>query len=366
MAALFSAPAYPSPILMANPDSSKPVGVLLINLGTPASAATADVRRYLREFLSDPLLIDLPRPLRRALLELVILPTRSRSSAAAYAKIWTRSGSPLLVHSIELRDALAEKLGGGFSIELGMRYGTPSLASALEELGRRNVQHLLALPLFPQLAEASTGSALARLHELLAGSSWSPELHVIESFYAREEFVTALAAAAEPALEGFGADHVLMSFHGLPERHVRRADPTKEHCLASAACCDSIHAINASCYRAQCFATASAVSRKLGLASQRFSVAFQSRFGRARWIAPYTDELLPVLAARGVRRLAVLCPAFVADCLETLEEIGIRARAQWRELGGEELLLVPSLNASPAWVDGLARLIRSQAPSVST
>jgi len=337
------------------------IGVLLVNLGTPASPSTRDVRRYLREFLSDPRVIDLPAPLRWLLLRAVILPFRPRRSARLYASIWTPAGSPLLVHGRALAQALAAQLGPAFVVALGMRYGEPSLASAFETLLATDPVRIVVLPLYPQYASSSGGSTLERVYALAGARERVPALVSVADFHDDPGFVAAFAAVARPALETFRPDHVLLSYHGLPERQVRRADASGRHCLASPGCCDALGPPNRACYRAQCFATSRALAAALGLAAERHSVSFQSRLGREPWIRPYTDERLPALAQAGVRRLAVLCPAFVADCLETLEEIGIRAREQWLALGGEDLLLVPSLNASPRWVEAVAALVRARA-----
>jgi ferrochelatase len=335
-------------------------GVLLVNLGTPDAPRPRDVRRFLREFLGDPRVIDLPPLARWLLLELVILPRRPRASARAYASIWTPRGSPLLVHGEALRDAVAKELGPEYAVALGMRYGRPSLGEAVARLVEADVARILALPLVPQFSEAATGSAVAKLREELVRQG-APPVEVLPPFYAEPRFVAAVAQLARPRLAAFGADHVLFSYHGLPERQVRAADAGGRHCLAAATCCDAIVAANRRCYRAHCFATTRAVAASLGLAPERHSTSFQSRLGRAPWIRPYTDLMLPELAARGVRRLAVLCPSFVADCLETLEEIGLRARAQWRSLGGEALELVPCVNSDPLWVRAVADWVRERA-----
>jgi ferrochelatase len=329
-----------------------------VNLGTPASPGVADVRRYLREFLSDPRVIDLPAPSRRLLLEAVILPFRPRRSAHAYASIWTAGGSPLLVHSRALAQGVAKALGAGFRVELAMRYGEPGIAGALDRLDAQGVGRVVVLPLFPQYAASAGGSALEAVYTG-AGRRWNvTPIDVLPPFYDDPGFLRVLAEIARPELARFRPDHVLLSFHGLPEHHVRKSDRTGEHCLARADCCDAIGAANRDCYRAHCFATARGLAARLELPAGGWSVAFQSRLGRTPWIRPYTDERLPELARSGVRRLAVACPSFVADCLETLEEIGIRARAQWRACGGERLLLVPCPNAHPLWVETVAGWIR--------
>jgi ferrochelatase len=335
-------------------------GVLLINLGTPASPAVGDVRRYLREFLADARVLDVPAPLRWALVNLWIAPTRAPRSARQYATVWTAAGSPLLVHSRALRDALADELGAGFRVALGMRYGQPSIREALGELLEQGASRVVALPLYPQYASASTGSALEALFAA-AGQRWNvPALEVIPEFFAAPGFVAALAAVARPVLERARPDHLLMSYHGLPERQVRKSAPESSACLRDPDCCNALRADNARCYRAQCFATSRALARALDLPADAWSVSFQSRLGRTPWIGPFTDEWLPQLAARGAKRLAVICPSFAADCLETVEEIGVRARAQWLACGGESLEPIPCPNAHPVWVRALAGLVRAR------
>jgi ferrochelatase len=335
-------------------------GVLLVNLGTPDAPTPGAVQRYLREFLSDPRVLDVPAPLRWALLNLVILPFRPRRSAAQYRSVWMPEGSPLLVHGQALRDAVAKALGDGFVVELAMRYGRPDLASALARLVAADVAKIVVLPLYPQYAASSGGSTAERVLALAAARWNVPPLELIGDFHDDPGFVEAFAEVARPVLADFRPDFVLLSYHGLPERHVRKSDASGAHCLASPRCCDAVGPVNRYCYRAQCYGTSRLLAAALGLAPDRVSTSFQSRLGRDPWIQPYTDEVLPELAARGVKRLAVLCPAFVADCLETVEEIGVRAAEQWRGLGGEALQLVPSLNASPRWVRAVAELVRGR------
>jgi ferrochelatase len=331
-------------------------GLLLINLGSPQAPTTGAVRRYLREFLSDPRVIDINAVGRQLLLNAVILPFRPRKSAAAYRKVWLDEGSPLIVHSQALTREVRAALGAGWQVELAMRYGEPAIAPALDRLRAAGVDEIVVLPLYPQYAASSTGSSLEEVFRR-AGARWVvPNLTVVPPFYDDAGYLDAFAAVGKEAVAG--KDHVLFSFHGLPERQVTKTDASGAHCLASASCCDAIAPVNRHCYRAQCFATARGIAARLGLAAEAWSTSFQSRLGRTPWIKPYTDLVLPELAGRGVRTLAVYCPAFVADCLETLEEIGIRAREQWLGLGGTELVLVPSLNASPRWVDAVAALAR--------
>jgi ferrochelatase len=338
-------------------------GVLLVNLGTPDAPTPSAVRRYLREFLSDPRVLDVPAPLRFLLLHAVILPFRPRRAAAQYRKIWGPDGSPLLVHGRALREGVAKELGDGFVVELAMRYGRPDLATALERLAAADVARIVVMPLYPQYASSSSGSTAERVLAL-AGARWNvPALALLGAFHDDAGFLDAWAEVARPVLAAFRPDFVLLSYHGLPERQVRKSDPSGRHCLASPDCCAAIVSANRHCYRAQCFATSRGLAARLGLAPDGHATSFQSRLGRDPWIQPYTDALLPALAARGVKRLAVLCPAFVADCLETVEEIGVRATEQWRGLGGEALQLVPSLNASPRWVRAVADRVRAATPA---
>ena len=342
-------------------------GVLLVQLGTPDSPSTGDVRRYLAEFLSDPRVLDMHPVGRWLLLHGVILRTRPGKSAAAYRKIWTNRGSPLLLHSQDLAVGLQAELGQGFKVALGMRYGRPPLAEALRELQNAGCDEILVLPLYPQYSLAATASATDAVFAAASALPAVPSLSVVSDVHAHPAFIEAVAVVAEEELQTFRPDHHLFSFHGVPEHQVRATEipgpdgKVAGHCLGAATCCDALTAANRQCYRAQCFATARALAARLELSPDAWSVSFQSRLGRTPWIRPYTDELLPLLVQRGVRRLAVLTPAFTADCLETLEEIGIRERASFLAAGGEELRLVPCVNAHPSWVAGLAELVRGRA-----
>ncbi|MFO0689774.1 MAG: ferrochelatase [Myxococcota bacterium] len=345
-------------------DRPRRTGVLLVNLGTPGEPTPQAVRRYLREFLGDPRVLTLPAPLRWLLLELVILPTRPRKTAAAYRAIWTPAGSPLLIHSLALRDGVARELGPDFRVELGMRYGEPSLASALTALEKAGVERVVVLPLFPQYASSVTSSASVEITRVLARAVDHPPLEILGPFYDEPEFAASWAEIAAPGLAEFAPEHVLFSFHGLPENQIRSSDRTAGHCLARPDCCEAAGADLGRCYRAQCFRTAESLRRALGLARDRTSSAFQSRLGPTPWIRPFTDEELPLLRQRGIRRLAVFCPSFVADCLETLEEIGIRLREQWRELGGDELWLAPCPNGDPRFAAAVATWLRRRGPAL--
>jgi ferrochelatase len=338
-------------------------GLLLVNLGTPDAPRTPEVRRYLREFLSDPRVLDLPALGRWALLNLIILPFRPAKSAEAYRKIWRAEGSPLLHHSRALEAGVRALLGSDYEVELAMRYGNPSIPSALARLEARGVSELTVFPLYPQYASSSTGSSLEAIYAQVAKGWNTLPLHAVPAFYDHPGFLDAFAEVGRPVVERVKADHVLFSFHGLPERQIQKSDTSGgQHCLKSPDCCDRIVEANRFCYRAQCFATARGLAQRLGLSPEGYTVTFQSRLGRTPWIKPYTDVVLPELAKKGVKRLAVYCPAFVADCLETLEEIGIRAKEQFLAAGGEALELVPSLNATPAWIKTVADLTRAATP----
>ncbi len=338
--------------------------VLLINLGTPRSPEVGDVRRYLAEFLSDPLVLDMNPVGRALLLHGIILRTRPRKSAAAYQQIWTQEGSPLLVLSEQLRDAVAAELGTDFRVGLAMRYGEPSIAATLPQLLADSPDRLILVPLYPQYANAATGSSLTRAFEVLEAvepPGRRPDVRTVPAFYDDPGWLAAWAEVGVDRLRAFSPDHVLFSYHGLPERQIRPLVPADSDCLRSASCCDAIGSANRACYRAQCFATSRGLVRALDLGETPSSTSFQSRLGSTPWIRPYTDEVLSDLAERGVKRLAVLCPAFVADCLETLEEIDIRLRDQWLGLGGSDLLRVPCPNAHPRFARAVADWVREQA-----
>jgi protoporphyrin/coproporphyrin ferrochelatase len=328
--------------------------VLLVNVGTPDAPTPRAVRRYLEEFLSDPFVIDIPAPLRFLLLHLWILPLRPRRAAAAYRKIWTERGSPLRVHGEDLRAKLSGRTGR--SVALGMRYGQPGLGTALDELVDAGVKEVQVLPLFPQYSESAWETAAVATRRL--AKDRGVELSFVPPFFDHPGFLAALAAVARPTIAEFAPDHLLVSFHGLPERHIRRTDRSETgFCLTRADCCDEVVSPNRDCYRAQCFATARGLAAALELDPARWSVAFQSRLGRTPWIRPFTDHRVTELAATGCKRLAVTCPSFVTDCLETLEEIQIRARDMFVSAGGEDLRLIPAVNSSDTWVEVIAGLL---------
>lgn len=339
------------------------VGVLLLQLGTPGSASIADVRSYLREFLSDPRVLDMPALARNLLLYGVILPFRPRKAAHAYRQIWTEEGSPLTLHSQALASKVRVELGDCFRVEVAMRYKDPSITDAVEKLRRDGCERFVVFPLFPQYSSSASASATQEAFKVLSALKDLPQVTAVEPFYGDTSYLDALAEVTNESLLGFGADHVLFSFHGLPEKHIHRKDGLRSVCLASNDCCSAIDGSGPIyCYRSHCFQTTKGVVERLGLGPDEYSVAFQSRLAGQQWLRPYTDHRLVELYNSGVRRLAVATPAFTADCLETLEEIGIRARQQWADLGGEELLLVPCLNSDDRWARAVAKMAHERAP----
>lgn len=327
-------------------------GLLLINLGTPDSFKKRDVRRYLREFLADARVINLPAPLRYLLLYGVILPFRTKRSSKAYEAIWTEYGSPLLYHSQQLLNKIQQQFqSDNVKVALGMRYGNPSIEDALQTLA--DCEHLTILPLYPQYASASTGSSIAHTLKKMQYLDVFPNIEVIRDFHQHPSFIFAQAELIKPYLNQH--DHVLFSYHGVPENHLLK-DDCKTNCLKA---CSPTSTRFEACYRQQCHHTTRLITEKLGLSPKQFSLAFQSRLGRTPWIKPYTDNVIEELARAGVKRLAITCPSFVADCLETIEEIGLQAAEQWQQLGGTQLTLVPALNDNDSWVKAILDIIQN-------
>jgi ferrochelatase len=329
--------------------------VLFANLGSPDSPAVPDVRRYLEQFLMDPYVIQLPWLLRRLIVSLFVLPARPRRSAHAYASIWTPQGSPLVTLSMDLLKAVRQKTE--VPVAMAMRYGNPSIESELLQLAKiPDVTEILFLPLYPHYAESTVLTSVKEAERVIAAHRLNLALRVPAPFYDHPDYIKALVANTQPALEQ-PFDHVLFSYHGLPELHITKADPTGSHCLKSATCCQTPSPAHATCYRHQVLRTTEEFVKLAGLRQDQYSVAFQSRLGRAKWLEPATENMLADLAGKGVKKLLVLCPAFVTDCLETLEEIEIRGSEVFKAAGGETLTLVPCLNAHPQWVETLAEWI---------
>ena len=326
-------------------------GVLIANLGSPAGCDAASVRRYLNEFLMDPYVLDVPWPIRRMIVSAFILPRRPRQSAEAYRTIWRDDapGSPLIHHTMALAERLRDLTG--LKVGVGMRYGEPSLADGIASLG--TVDEILLIPMYPQHAASTRTTTIEQVKALA-----TVPVRVMPPFHARAAFLDAVARLVQSTMAP--DDHVVLSYHGLPERHITKADPSGSHCLARADCCETPSPAHATCYRHQCLETSRALAQRLGLSAQgagspaRHSTSFQSRLGRLPWLRPYTDELLAELPGKGVRSITVACPAFTADNLETLEEIGIRGRETFMQAGGISFRLAPCLNDDEEWAGGLA------------
>ncbi|MFN0086995.1 MAG: ferrochelatase, partial [Blastocatellia bacterium] len=299
---------------------------MLINLGSPAAPTPAAVGAYLREFLMDEKVIDVPAIPRWMLVHWIIVPRRKHQSSELYRTIWTEAGSPLVVNTHALAGRMRQALGASFIVEIGMRYGRPSIAEGLANLLASDVERIIAAPLYPQYAESSYETAAIAARAAARELGCADRLEFLPPFYDRPEFIASCAARAREHRMEFTPDHLVFSYHSLPERHIRRLDATGRHCLLRPDCCERIGPENRNCYRAHCVATTRAIAGELGLSPEEYSLSFQSRLGRAAWLGPQTEDLLRELAARGIRRVAVTCPSFTADCLETLEEIGERAR----------------------------------------
>lgn len=330
----------------------KKVGLLLNNIGTPESFSVEDVKRYLTQFLMDPGVISVRRPWRDLLVRALIVPFRSKNSAKKYEKIWLKEGSPLMVWSKRFADGVQRELGPDFVVRLGMAYGTPSLQQGLNDLTAAGVEKTIFVPMFPQWAEATTGSAI-RAVKALEPRNLSP----IREFYAQDFFIHSQAEVIDRFLAKHKADHVLFSYHSLPESQIQK----KTGCLTAGDCCLKNGACEKPCYRAQCLRTSELLAQRLKLPSKFYSTSFQSRLGPSRWIGPSTVDRVQQLSQSGVKHLAVACPSFVADCLETAEEIGLELRQQFLAAGGMDFHLIPCLNDDAMWVQKFSKYISSLA-----
>lgn len=331
-------------------------GVLLINLGTPDSPKTSDVRKYLTQFLNDPRVIDI-NPLGRFLLvNGIIVPFRAPKSAKLYEKIWTKEGSPLLLNSTKMKVLLQKELGDNFVVELGMRYQSPSLESALEKLRLAHVEKIIMIPLYPQYASSSTGSSVAEAIRLMQHWEVTPSVEVISKFYDNPDFIAACVAVAKK-YDIHQYDHVIFSYHGLPERHIMKgaAHYGSDSCKLGT-CCDSITKNNQYCYRANCFETTRQLVKHLHIPEGKYVTTFQSRLDD-KWIKPYSDKVIEEKAKEGKKKMLVFSPAFVADCLETIYEIGTEYDEIFKEHGGEKITLVESLNDHPKWIEALKNMV---------
>ena len=332
--------------------------VLLVNLGSPESTSVADVRRYLREFLGDKRVLDLPAVFRWLLLEGIILRVRPKRSAHAYAKVWTDQGSPLIVTSRSVQAKLAEALGPETPVYLAMRYGRPSIRSVLARALADGVTELLLIPQYPHYAMSSWETVTTKVYEEAQRLSSALRVTTVQPFYADTDYIEALHNSARPYLEE-PFDHLLFSFHGIPVRHLKKADSSKAHCTLVANCCEVASPAHHTCYRAQCFKTTRAFAQRARIPEGKYSVSFQSRLAGEPWLTPYTDQRLKQLPAQGVKKLVVMTPAFVADCLETLEEINVTGKEIFLQAGGESFRQIPCLNDHPTYIHFLSNRIKS-------
>ncbi len=335
------------------------IGVLIVNLGTPDSPGRYDVYKYLKQFLLDKRVIDIPWIFRQLLVRGFIAPFRSGSSGKLYQKLWTENGSPLKYYGEQLVEGVKKQLGEEYVVELAMRYQNPSIPSAIEKLNKQNINELIVLPLFPHYASASTGSVHEEVMRTVGQQLAIPNVQIINSFWDNEDLINVFVKNAQQFdLDSY--DHILFSYHGLPQSQLRKTDNC-DHCLKDKSCCFSISEKNQFCYSAQCHGTAYLIADKLGLDKKDYTICYQSRLGPDPWVQPYTIKVLEELANNGAKRLLVFSPAFVADCLETIIEISDEYQEEFEEWGGEHIDLVPSLNDDPDWVNGVVKMIKKKA-----
>lgn len=330
-------------------------GILLVNLGTPDSPKTGDVRKYLKQFLLDARVIDIPTIPRNLLVRGIIAPFRAPKSAATYQEIWTKEGSPLLVISEQLKDLVQEKLGNDYQVELAMRYQSPSVEEVLSKFKGQALKQLKVIPLFPQYASATSGSVHQEVMRILSDWQIIPDVQFVNSYHDHPQMIEAFAERGRQYnLEEY--DHFLFSYHGLPIRQLTKADE-HNHCQQSPDCCKVLSGKNFYCYSAQCYDTTYKIAEALDLPKDKYTVCFQSRLGKTPWLQPYTSEVIEKLAKeKSAKKVLVFCPAFTADCLETIFEIGVEYKEEFEEHGGEHLQLVEGLNTHPKWVEAVAAL----------
>ena len=322
-------------------------GALLVNLGSPNSTSTKDVKSYLDEFLMDKRVIDMPYLLRALLVKGIILNTRPKKSAEAYKKIWWDEGSPLIVLSERLHKKVEKN--SNVPVELAMRYGNPSIKSGIEKLVSKGVTEIFLIPLYPQFAMATTETIVVLANKIIKKQFPQVKLTDVPAFYNKKDYVEALGESIQEGLVKTKPEHLLFSYHGVPERHIKKSDVTKSHCKIDGSCCNTPSPAHEFCYRHQCYETTKLIAEKLNLKEGTFSTSFQSRLGRDPWLQPYTDHTIDNFAKNGIKKLAVVTPAFVSDCLETLEEIGMEAKDSFIENGGVEFSTIPCLNDNDKW-----------------
>ncbi|MBT8255378.1 MAG: ferrochelatase [Bacteroidia bacterium] len=330
-------------------------GILLVNLGSPDSTNPKDVKKYLDEFLMDPRVIDVPKWARILLVRGIILNTRPKKSAEAYSKIWWEEGSPLIVLSERLQKKVQERVN--IPVALAMRYGSMTLQNGLQELVDQGVEEVLTIPLYPQFAMATTETINVKVAELQQQHFPQLEITSLPAFYHRPAYIEVLSRSIREHLEGLDYEHLLFSYHGVPERHIRKSDITKSHCKIDHSCCVTPSAAHQFCYRHQCFETTRMVAEALKLKEGTYSTSFQSRLGFDPWLQPYTDRTIERMGKAGIKKMAIVTPAFVSDCLETLEEIAMEGEEIFHEVGGKEFTTIPCLNDRDDFADLLATWI---------
>lgn len=335
-------------------------GVLLVNLGSPESPTAKDVKPYLDEFLMDKYVIDVPFLLRALLVRGIILQTRPKKSAEAYARIWTDEGSPLIVISKKMHQKV--KALADIPVALAMRYGTITIMKGLQELKNQGVTEVMLFPLYPQHAMASTTTILVLAEELRAKHFPEMTFTTVPAFYNKPDYIKVLAESIKKHLEGFDYDHLLFSYHGIPKRHIRKTDVTKSHCKMDRTCCSTPSPAHEFCYSHQCYETTKLVTEYLNIPKEKYSQTFQSRLAGDKWLTPYTDVEINKMPEKGIKKLAVVTPAFVADCLETLEEIAMEANEQFLHHGGEEFMAIPCLNDEDDWCELVGNWIKDWSP----
>lgn len=333
-------------------------GVFIVNLGTPDSPNTPDVRKYLREFLMDGRVIDIPFIPRFLLVNGIIAPFRSPKSAKTYKEVWLPEGSPLKVYGLAVEKMLQEALGDDYVVKLGMRYQNPSIESRLMEFQKMGLTEIIVIPFFPQYASATTGSVYAEVMRVLSTWQVMPAVKFVNQFLSHPKFLAGFVQNAQKYLKAHQYDHFIFSYHGLPERQIRKGDCTKEVCKLGS-CCDTLHPMNQHCYRAQCFETTRLLVKTLDIPEGKYTTCFQSRLGKDPWIQPYTEEVVKELPKKGMKSVLAFSPAFVADCLETTLEVGEEYKELFEKEGGHHWDLVESLNDSPIWVETLVDLVKT-------
>ncbi|MEZ4721462.1 MAG: ferrochelatase [Flavobacteriales bacterium] len=330
--------------------------VLLINLGTPDSPSVSNVRSYLSQFLNDPRVIDIPWLLRKMLVNLIIVPFRAPKSAKIYQELWTDKGSPIIIHGERVKTLLQEKLGQEYTVELAMRYKNPSISSVLDRIRKSNPTKIIVLPLFPHYASASTGSALQEVMDVVRHWWVIPELSMISQYWDHPGFIKAFAERGRQ-YDWREYDHVIFSYHGLPERHVDKI--YNDGLCADRDCMHEVNDENTYCYKATCYGTTRLLAKELGIPTEKYTVAFQSRLDQ-KWIQPFSDQVVEQKGKEGAKKLLIFSPAFVADCLETTIEIGVEYQEIFERHGGEKVQLVESLNDHPIWIEALADMVTTR------